>query len=65
MLVYRVRDGKLLAEVKDKSLHLWREGTTGLRPKWGLYRNFGEGRSLASQLRDEVLKFADFRIEKL
>lgn len=65
VLVYRVRDGKLLAEVKDKSLHLWREGTTGLRPKWGLYRNFGEGRSLAPQLRDEVLKFADFRIEKL
>ena len=57
--------GKQLAKVDGAELDLWRTGCTGMRPKWGLYRNFGEGRSMASQLRDEVLKFADFDIRKL
>ena len=48
-----------------KGIDMWRTGTTGMRPKWGIYRSFGEGRSLESQLRDETLHFADFRIEKL
>ncbi len=65
VIVTRIRDGKQLAKVDGAELDLWRTGCTGMRPKWGLYRNFGEGRSLASQLRDEVLKFADFDIRKL
>ena len=63
--IVRMSDGKELVSVKNKELYLWRDGTTGLRPKWGLYRYFGEGRSMASQLRDEILSFADFNIEKL
>lgn len=43
----------------------WRDGCTGIRPKWGLYRNFGANRSNAALLRDEVLQFADFKIEKI
>jgi len=65
VVVTRIRDGKQLAKVDGAELDLWRTGCTGMRPKWGLYRNFGEGRSMASQLRDEVLKFADFDIRKL
>ena len=65
VVVTRIRDGKQLAKVDGAELDLWRTDCTGMRPKWGLYRNFGEGRSMASQLRDEVLKFADFDIRKL
>lgn len=57
--------GKVIAEVKDYECDLWRLETTGLRPKWGLYRSFGENGSMKDQLRDECLKFADFIIEKL
>lgn len=63
--VVRMRDGKVLANVENAKLDMWRKDCTGMRPKWGLYRNFGEKRSNASQLRDEILKFADFDIEKL
>lgn len=65
VVVTRIRDGKQLAKVDGAELDMWRTGCTGMRPKWGLYRNFGEGRSMASQLRDEVLKFADFDVRKL
>lgn len=65
VVITRVRDGKQLVKLDGARLDLWRTGCTGMRPKWGLYRNFGEGRSLADQLRDEVLKFADFDIIKL
>ncbi len=65
VVIYRMSDGKKLVEADVSNLDLWRTGTTGLRPKWGIYRSFGENRSLASQLRDEVLNFSDFYIEKL
>ena len=65
VVVNRVRDGKQLLKVDGTTLDLWRDGSTGMRPKWGLYRNFGDNRSIASELRDEILGFADFNIEKL
>ena len=65
LAIYRMSDGKQLLKLDSSHIDLWRDGTTGLRPKWGIYRSFGEGRSLAAQLRDEVLNFADFYIEKL
>lgn len=63
--VKRLSDSKELVNVPQTSLPLWRTGSTGIRPKWGLYRWFGENRSSAHLLRDECLKFADFSIEKL
>ena len=65
VVIRRMSDGKELVRVKPQNLWLWRDGTTGLRPKWGLYRHFGDGRSNAHLLRDETLKFADFHIQKL
>ncbi len=62
--IRRISDGKTLVEIKNEPLNMWREGTPGMRPKWGLYRNFGSGGSLKPQMRDEILKFADFKIEK-
>lgn len=63
--IKRISDGRELVSVKDEKRNMWREGSTGLRPKWGIYRSFGEGGSLKPELRDEILKFADFSIEKL
>ncbi len=65
VIIKRISDGKVLVEVTGRQLNLWRSGTTGMRPKWGLYRYFGEDGSLKPQMRDEILKFADFKIEKL
>ena len=58
--ITRLRDSKVLAEINDTPLCMWRSGAAGMRPKWGIYRSFGADRSLASQLRDETLSFADF-----
>ena len=61
----QLTDGKELVSVSRSGISFWREGTVGMRPKWGLYRSFGDNGSLKPELRDEILKFADFKIEKL
>ena len=63
--ITRLTDGKELVSVSRSGISFWREGTVGMRPKWGLYRSFGDNGSLKPELRDEILKFADFKIEKL
>ena len=63
--VKRMSDSKVIAKLDNVNLDLWRKGSTGMRPKWGLYRWFGTDRSSAHLLRDECLKFADFNIQKL
>lgn len=65
LTIKRLDDGKELVRVSRTGLNLWRSGTTGMRPKWGLYRSFGSNGSLKSEMRDETLRFADFSIEKL
>ncbi len=62
--VVRMHDGRELVRVAPTRVAMWREGTTGMRPKWGIYRSFGKQGTLKSQLRDEVLKFADFEVKK-
>lgn len=64
--IRRVSDGKQLMSVNEnKNLDLWLTDCIGVRPKWGIYRSIGNDRSLETQLRDEVVKFADFKINKL
>lgn len=60
--IRRLRDGETLVSVSQDGLKMWREGTDGMRPKWGMYRSFGAGHSLSGQLRDETLLFADFYV---
>ena len=63
--ITRMRDNKSLLSYSSNNINMWRTGSSGLRPKWGIYRSHGENRSLLSQLRDEVFLFADFSIEKV
>lgn len=58
--ITRLRDSSVLVDINDTPLYMWRSGAAGMRPKWGIYRSFGTDHSLASQLRDETLSFADF-----
>ncbi len=60
----RLSDNKQLLSYSNSDMYLWCSGTTGLRPKWGIYRYIGENRAWQDQLRDEVLLFADFSIKK-
>lgn len=62
--IVRISDGRELLRIDDRTLDLWRTGTTGLRPKWGIYRSIGENGSLKRELRDEIVRFADFEIVK-
>ncbi len=63
--VVRNRDSKMLVNIASTALDMWREGATGMRPKWGIYRYFGANGSLKPDLRDEMLKYADFSVEKV
>ncbi len=62
--IRRLRDGRELLAVPSTPLAMWRDGTTGMRPKWGIYRSFGKQGALKPDLRDEILKFADFEVKK-
>lgn len=60
--IKRLRDDATLVSVSQGGLKMWRSGAVGMRPKWGIYRSFGADHSLAGQLRDETLSFADFYV---
>ena len=62
--IRRLSDGQELVSVA-KGLDLWRDGAAGMRPKWGIYRSIGKEGSLKPDLRDEILRFADFSVEKV
>lgn len=62
--IVRLRDDKVLLYYKTNNLDLWRIGATAIRPKWSIYRSFGTGGSLKSQMRDESLLFTDFTIKE-
>ena len=64
LTIKRISDGKTLLEIPTQSLNMWRTGTTGMRPKWGIYRSIGTNGELKGELRDETLRFADFSIGK-
>ena len=60
--IKRLRDDATLVSVSQDNLKMWRSGAVGMRPKWGIYRYFGDAHSLAGDLRDETLSFADFYV---
>lgn len=55
-----ISNNELIFEYSNDSLDMWQDGAEFARPKWGIYR------SLINQqdLKDEVVRFADFSIEE-
>ena len=64
IVIKRISDGKVLFTYSNSNLDMWRTGSTGLRPKWGIYRYIGDDRTWEDQLRDEQLLYADFSVVK-
>lgn len=64
IIIKRMKDGREMFKYNNENIDMWRTRCAGIRPKWGIYRHLGANRELASQLRDEQIRFADFSIEK-
>ena len=66
LTIRRISDGKVLVDHDESGLQLWRNNCDGVRPKWGIYRNFGDNATAANTtLRDEEVLFADFSTKKI
>lgn len=64
LTIKRISDGAELLTYSNDDIEMWSTATSGMRPKWGIYRSIGENRSLEDLLRDEVFLFADFSVAK-
>jgi len=60
LVIKAVGSETTLFAYNNNNLDLWRDGSTFIRPKWGIYRSLNS----PSYLRDEVIRFADFSMVK-
>lgn len=60
LTIRRMSDDSVLLTYSNTNIDMWRNGTTFVRPKWGIYRSLDN----SSYLRDEVVRFNDFYILK-
>jgi len=60
LVLKKVSDGSELLRVSSQKIDLWRDGTTFVRPKWGIYRSLNDKGSL----RDETVLFGKFCFAK-
>ncbi len=58
---FRLPDSTLIFHFQKKDIRMWRTGASFIRPKWGIYRSLNH----PDQLRDEILLFNDFIIQKV
>ena len=59
--IKRIRDDAILFEYSNNAIVNWRSNASFVRPKWGVYRSLLN----AQDLRDEIVRYADFSIEEL
>ncbi|MBV9081832.1 MAG: hypothetical protein JOZ62_04090 [Acidobacteriaceae bacterium] len=60
IVINRLSDGETLFSYSNDNLDLWRNGTTVVRPKWGIYRSLTH----PDQLADEQVLFDRFCLAK-
>lgn len=58
--IKNIANNEMLFNYKDNSIDTWQDGADFARPKWGIYRSLNN----QQDLKDEVVKFADFSIEE-
>ncbi len=61
MVIRRVSDGTVILSYSNGKIMTIRPDNTFIRPKWGIYRSLNN----ASDLRDEAVRFAGFRIQEV
>lgn len=59
--IKEVGDGSTLFEYSNDSIDTWKTAADFVRPKWGIYRSLKD----SDRLRDEIVLFANFSINKL
>jgi len=60
LVIKRVSDETVLLSYSNNNIGMWRDGSTFMRPKWGIYRSLNS----ISYLRDEFVRFDDFSLDK-
>lgn len=66
--ITRIGDGAVLIDFKDENIDMWREGSSYIRSKFGLYRSLAGGRldrnpvGQSPLLKNESLWVSDFRV---
>jgi hypothetical protein len=60
LTIHRLSDDSVLLSYSNTNIDMWRNGTTFVRPKWGIYRSL----DTPSALRDETVLFNDFYIAR-
>lgn len=66
--ITRVRDGKVLIDFKDANIDLWRNGSSYIRSKYGIYRSLAGGKldqtpvGQSPLLKNESLWLTDFKV---
>jgi hypothetical protein len=60
LVINRLSDGAQLFSYSNDDIDMWRNGTTIVRPKWGIYRSLDH----PDQLRDEQVRFDRFCLAK-
>jgi hypothetical protein len=58
--IHRLSDDSVLLQYSNNNIDMWRNGTTFVRPKWGIYRSL----DTPGDLRDETVLFNNFYIAK-
>jgi hypothetical protein len=61
LVAKRVSDGTVILSYSNDKIMTIRPDNTFIRPKWGIYRSLNN----ASDLRDEAVRFAGFKIQEL
>jgi hypothetical protein len=60
IVIRRISDQAVLFSYSNSNFDMWRNGTTFVRPKWGIYRSLNH----PEQLRDEQVRFDRFCLAK-
>jgi hypothetical protein len=66
--ITRISDGAVLIDFKDENIDMWREGSSYIRSKFGLYRSLAGGRldqnpvGQSPLLKNESIWIGDFRV---
>ncbi|MBU2927967.1 heparin lyase I family protein [Winogradskyella psychrotolerans] len=59
--INRVSNNASLFSYSNDAIDTWQDGATFSRPKWGIYRSLKQ----SNDIKDEIIRFANFSIEEL